>query len=323
MKKLFTLIAAAMMAVGANAQSEVDIPLSLDSWGWGWSCDNTMEGNILVGTLTGAYGAISTGWDDGADWSKYSKICVDIESYDADWGKIYFSTSDDTYKPEQSFSTITSKKTVILNFEGEKATSVKQFAIQGKAAGNVIKVSRVYLVENVEYGEGQDIEFDEWGNITSDKFAGYSDGAKVEFTVEATGEATKEGQSVIGWGIGTIKSLDQSVTVGDLGLKQIGDNVYTFTVGELKEALLAPKNEYDMQGINWNVYNQGNATCKRKSVKIFEVKGYTGEGFQPTGIRAINAEKNVNAPIYNLSGQRVDAQYKGVVIQNGKKFLQK
>lgn len=43
----------------------------------------------------------------------------------------------------------------------------------------------------------------------------------------------------------------------------------------------------------------------------------------PSGIQAINAEKNVNAPIYNLSGQRVDAQYKGVVIQNGKKFLQK
>ncbi len=43
----------------------------------------------------------------------------------------------------------------------------------------------------------------------------------------------------------------------------------------------------------------------------------------PSGIQAINAEKNVNAPIYNLSGQRVDAQYKGVVIQNGKKFMQK
>lgn len=28
-------------------------------------------------------------------------------------------------------------------------------------------------------------------------------------------------------------------------------------------------------------------------------------------------------PMYNLSGQRVDKNYKGVVIQNGKKFINK
>ena len=32
---------------------------------------------------------------------------------------------------------------------------------------------------------------------------------------------------------------------------------------------------------------------------------------------------NVNAPIYNLAGQQVNKSYKGVVVQNGKKFVQK
>jgi hypothetical protein len=32
--------------------------------------------------------------------------------------------------------------------------------------------------------------------------------------------------------------------------------------------------------------------------------------------------ENENAPIYNLAGQRVDKSFKGVVIQNGKKFIQ-
>lgn len=32
---------------------------------------------------------------------------------------------------------------------------------------------------------------------------------------------------------------------------------------------------------------------------------------------------NANAPIYNLAGQKVNKSYKGVVIQNGKKFVQK
>ena len=44
-----------------------------------------------------------------------------------------------------------------------------------------------------------------------------------------------------------------------------------------------------------------------------------------TGIsNAVVASKvNANAPIYNLAGQKVNKSYKGVVIQNGKKFVQK
>ena len=45
-----------------------------------------------------------------------------------------------------------------------------------------------------------------------------------------------------------------------------------------------------------------------------------------TGIDNLNAENktlNDNAPVYNLAGQRVDKTYKGVVIQNGKKFIKR
>ncbi|MBF1597153.1 hypothetical protein [Prevotella sp.] len=44
----------------------------------------------------------------------------------------------------------------------------------------------------------------------------------------------------------------------------------------------------------------------------------------PTGIKEVNnGTVNENAPIYNLAGQRVGKDYKGVVIQNGKKFIKK
>ena len=44
----------------------------------------------------------------------------------------------------------------------------------------------------------------------------------------------------------------------------------------------------------------------------------------PTGINEVsNGTVNENAPIYNLAGQRVGKDYKGVVIQNGKKFIKK
>lgn len=50
------------------------------------------------------------------------------------------------------------------------------------------------------------------------------------------------------------------------------------------------------------------------------------QGFEFTTSAGINDIKNdvdKNAPKYNLAGQRVDSNYKGVVIQNGKKFMNK
>ena len=59
-----------------------------------------------------------------------------------------------------------------------------------------------------------------------------------------------------------------------------------------------------------------------KNVKV------EGEGISKTivgtgtGIKPVNAEK-VDGTIYNLAGQKVNASYKGVVIMNGKKMIQK
>ena len=49
------------------------------------------------------------------------------------------------------------------------------------------------------------------------------------------------------------------------------------------------------------------------------------DGGEATGISAITADGSIivndKAPMYNLAGQRVNDSYKGVVIQNGKKFI--
>ena len=55
--------------------------------------------------------------------------------------------------------------------------------------------------------------------------------------------------------------------------------------------------------------------------------GIMGFRFTAGGASGINtikaAEQNADAPIYNLSGQKVDKSYKGIVIQNGRKFFNK
>lgn len=42
-----------------------------------------------------------------------------------------------------------------------------------------------------------------------------------------------------------------------------------------------------------------------------------------SGVDNITVEQNVNAPAYNLAGQRVNDAYKGIVVKNGKKYLNK
>ena len=51
---------------------------------------------------------------------------------------------------------------------------------------------------------------------------------------------------------------------------------------------------------------------------IYKIEIATG-----TGIQAVKTVKADNGFIYNLAGQRVDANYKGVVIKNGQKMIQK
>ena len=70
-------------------------------------------------------------------------------------------------------------------------------------------------------------------------------------------------------------------------------------------------------GVNWN------AGCELGSNKgVFKRGGYNGGG-----ATAIQGAKVVtvagNSAIYNLAGQKVNASYKGIVIKDGKKYIQK
>lgn len=59
-----------------------------------------------------------------------------------------------------------------------------------------------------------------------------------------------------------------------------------------------------------------------KKVQVFKIEGANGRNHEGTAIGATKAVKADNA-IYNLAGQKVSTSYKGFVIKNGKKFLQK
>ena len=77
-----------------------------------------------------------------------------------------------------------------------------------------------------------------------------------------------------------------------------------------------------------NVYKFYNWTGVSKKVVLNVKKAFlrsvTIMTVSAAGIKNVQTiEVNEKAPIYNLAGQRVSKDYKGVVIQNGKKFVRK
>lgn len=80
---------------------------------------------------------------------------------------------------------------------------------------------------------------------------------------------------------------------------------------------------------NQNIWGYLNFEAKKdETYYIFNKNtqiGFGGFEFTPggklTNLNSIIADENVEAPIYNIMGQRVDASYKGLVIKNGKKYI--
>lgn len=73
--------------------------------------------------------------------------------------------------------------------------------------------------------------------------------------------------------------------------------------------------KYDVTGIFGTIY--------KNAPEIYPTKIEESTG---TGIKSVNVNDNANVntdAIYNLSGQRVNDTYRGIVIKNGKKFVQK
>ena len=65
--------------------------------------------------------------------------------------------------------------------------------------------------------------------------------------------------------------------------------------------------------------NVATLTGANGSVVVLDFDG----SFTPTGINAVKTEAAHDGYIYNVSGQRVNDSYKGLIIKNGKKMLKK
>ena len=74
----------------------------------------------------------------------------------------------------------------------------------------------------------------------------------------------------------------------------------------------------------WNAANNNKAQAASKNNNTNAKIHVAVMAASTTGISNISAEEaSKQAEVYNLSGQRVDASYKGIVVRNGRKYLRK
>ena len=102
------------------------------------------------------------------------------------------------------------------------------------------------------------------------------------------------------------------------GMKSIA-----FNMAEIKGAC-----DYEIKDVIWKLEDNTETLINMTGSENFYVK--EGAGTDPhvfddggTGINNVVTESNVSTDAYNLAGQRVSENYKGIVIKNGKKYLVK
>ena len=350
MKKIFTLFVA-LIAFAAVGSAKMVIPFAFNPWGAGCECDATTQ------TIT-----FSKAWKGAGNWLNYVDLsdydCIVLKFAEPTVGSMKIcaqygkpkGTVDANGNPEYDIegawdtvneNIIPGSKIIKVDLNPDHSDKVAQFWVQSKEAGCKMVIAEIYAGTEDEYQadlEGNAPEIPERVDLTlSDLGSGWGDS-----TYDAATKTITIGQdwSGKGWWLGDVDYSHYSAVViefaeattangkvvveseagsnGDDGLFDVSCLV--------KVVPLAPGADHTKQ-----VYIQGPAETQYKLAAAYvatadyiSTNGIVDKYADTEGIHDMKAESTVkDGAIYNLAGQRVNATFKGVVIQNGHKFIQK
>jgi len=306
------------------------VPIDITS-GWStWQETESVEYNA-DGTMTfnsAEWGGLAK-WLGGRDLSGYDYLVVEFAEPTTVITQLFVqfaAEGDDNAIKKQANPGATY---LFIDLNDERAAAVNQIALQA-AAPSVIKISSMYYIkkpggeeppvedgdkvnmidnfnytwnqaETIERAEDGSIIFTtaEWGGLAGwfapdDVPSDWSEYSKIVF--EFAEPTTVNTQILVSDGANNV-----ATAWGEPGINKLECSFVGKDVSAVKQCAL-----------------QTSAATVLKVTAIYLVK-QGGE----TGVENIQALENLNGIRYNLSGQRVSDSYKGVVIQNGRKFIQK
>lgn len=324
MKKLFTLVFGLAMALCANAAEQIST--AFGSWGDG--C--TVEDNTL--TFTAAWKGAGVNFTTG-DGETEPKKCTDFSDYDYLWVTFSETTCDfklctqytSNYNQDVSVEAIAGTLVLGVKLNESCSDQFAQYYLQSKAAGKLV-VTGAYVGTEDEYKE---------------MLAGNKP-QKSDLTLTDLGS---------GWGNSTYDAASKTVTIGDdwsgkgwwlekADYSDFDKVVINFAKPTVTNGKVVV--EYNGASSGEAEFAEGATSVEvaldaaaKNSVKQIYLQGPAGaqfvlasayvcvENYVPAGIsQAVAVPAAKSSKVFNLAGQQVGKSYKGVVIKDGKKYVQ-
>lgn len=351
MKKLFTLIAAALMAVGVNAQTEQNLFFG----GAGTNATiKTHDGSNLpeLFKCTGKYGAINLlGGKPSISGDEYKGLKVvfsDFKAVGEDGVNIIVGVKASDYSTSYKcdpiqYAGLSGDGEMVVTFdEAFKGKNIDLLDFQGLAPGVEVSLKKVYLIKNDDsleevplaiswgwtksivgktaYADPTIVFPSQWSLITvstdeAGTLATYdvNSGEKQEYIVEF------EEPTTAGLNLGCNTDVKDETVTWDAKIALY----FAVEPGSTKASCVISKEDVlaktDKATKVINVFLQ-NTDSKAQTVKIKSIKRIISS--TTTGISKVeNLKVAQDGKCFNLAGQQVGKGYKGVVIKNGKKMV--
>jgi hypothetical protein len=350
MKKLFTLIAAALMAVGVNAQTEQNLFFG----GAGTNATiKTHDGSSLpeLFTCTQQYGAINLlGGKPSISGDEYKGLKVvfsDLKAVGKEGVNIIVGVKASDYSTSYKcapvqYAGLSGDGEMVVTFEKTfKGKNIDLLDLQGLAPGVEVSLKKVYLIKNddsleevpfsISFGWNKSIVGkaayadptivfpSQWSliNVSTDE-----DGTLATFDVNSDSKQEYivefEEPTTAGLNLGCNTDVKDETVTWDAKIAlysaiEPGSSKASWVIS--KENVLA-KTDKATKVIS--VFLQ-NTDSKAQTVKIKSIKRVTTTA---TGISKVeNLKVAQDGKCFNLAGQQVGKGYKGIVIKNGKKMV--
>lgn len=338
MKKLFTFVVAAFAALSVSAKEDIDISsIATDNvvtftGPWQWK-------GINYGSTDEA-----TGETTYADKSAFEYIvfeysagtCADVNltaQYEKDgttgqYGANYFASTE-------TCNVYPAGGILAVKLDAAHSKTMNAVALQNRNTAGAITIKAAYFASEAEYAEAKAaadkiekaVDIDATGGTHELKAKDWGwDSKWLDKDVSAFNTLVFEVASVEGHGKITVEG--KLPDGADAKFEQdlpASTETKTYMVDISKWGKLT---QYAYQNLNkpdGEQYGKDDIEVTKIVVtKVYLTSKTVAELGTSTGISnaVVAPNANPNAPIYNLAGQKVSKSYKGVVIQNGKKFVQ-
>ena len=329
MKKISTLFVALLAAASMSAKPEI----TLGAWS-PWGATTTVDGNTL--TMSAAWaGAGNWQANDGkcADWSEGDYLELDVSNCTGNFKVAIEYNDGKTVDDKGNPAKVEELTTYGSLSEGDKVCYVKlneghsdkviQFWLQSTTATASVTVDKAYLVSEEEYqaylaekSKGEQVAWEGSSNfgtswdgslavqISAGKFASTKSGATFTFYYDCNSDADYSQIGICDGSWNTLSSAkDADPQWGTINVG--GTTSYTTTLSD-----------DDIKTIQ-----SGGMVIKGYNATLTKV---TFTNPTTDGINSVQTTKKVNeGATYNLAGQRVGKTFRGMVIRNGKKYIQK